>query len=379
MGELSSKIEQAREHVSVHWDEAREARVRAAIDAQPRRRPIAPLVAAACVLVALGGAWLRRRATAPSHDSPSSVAPIVLADGTRAQLIDPRGELQVVRATDREVVLRLQRGRARFSVAHRESRVFRVEVGSLAVQVLGTTFDVERIDDGRARVRVSEGRVRVLWPEHHRDVAAGESGEFPQSNVAADTAPIAPVAEPRAADTSDASTPSTVVVSARSNVAVSSARARENNAWRALAESGRYDDAWRAIEPVSARSIDTVNDLLLASDVARLSGHPEQATRFLQEILRTHASDPRAAMAAFTLGRVLIDELGRPREAAESFARVASLDHAGTFGEDALARQVEAWSRAGDSARAREAAAEYVRLFPEGRSLRRVRRWGALE
>lgn len=379
MGELSSKIERAREHVSVQWDSEREARVRAAIDAQSRRRPIGPLVAAACVLVALGGLWLRHRAQSPARESATTVTPIVLADGTRAHLLDPRGELQVVRATDREVVLRLQRGRARFTVARRDSRVFRVEVGSLAVQVLGTTFDVERIDDGHARVRVSEGRVRVLWPEHHRDVAAGEAGEFPQSDVAADTAPIAPVAEPRAIEASDASTQATAVASARATVAAASSRPREGNAWRALAESGRYDDAWRALEPVSARSIDTVNDLLLASDVARLSGHPEQASGCLREVLRAHEEDPRAAMAAFTLGRVLIDELGRPREAAEAFARVATLDRSQTFAEDALARQVEAWSRAGDSARARAAGEEYLRRFPDGRSTRRVRRWSAIE
>ncbi len=378
MGELSSKIENARDHIAVPWDAEREANVRAAIDARSRRISAAPLVAAACALIAAGGVWLGRRTTTRNHEPPTAVAPIVLADGTRAQLIDPRGELQVVRASDREVVLRLQRGSARFSVAHRDARVFRVEVGSLAVQVLGTTFEVERMDDGRARVRVSEGRVRVLWPEHHRDVSAGESGEFPQSNLAADTAPIEAVAEPRGIASSDASTQhATVTAAARASAPV--VRGRESNAWRGLAESGRYDDAWRAIEAVSARSIDTVNDLLLASDVARLSGHPEQATVYLQEILRAHASDPRAAMAAFTLGRVLIDELGRPREAAESFARVAALDDAGTFGEDALARQVEAWSRAGDSARARASAEEYARQFPDGRALRRVRRWGSLE
>lgn len=375
MGELSSEIEEAREHVRVSWDEARQARVRAEIDGRVRRRSLAPVAIAACVVLAVGGLWLRAR-TSVAPSAAHAVAPLVLADGSRAQVLDPRGELQVVRATDREVVLRLQRGRARFSVTHRDARVFRVEVGSLAVQVLGTTFDVERLDDGRARVLVSEGRVRVLWPEHHRDVSAGESGEFPQSNVAADTTAIEPVAEPRVEPVADAQVAPSAV--ARSVATVVRPRV-EPNTWRALAESGRYDDAWRAIEPVSARSIDTVNDLLLASDVARLSGHGEQATGYLREVLRSHAEDPRAAMAAFTLGRVLIDELGRPREAAEAFARVATLDRSQTFAEDALARQVEAWSRAGDAERARAAGEEYLRRFPDGRSTRRVRRWSAIE
>jgi hypothetical protein len=57
-------------------------------------------------------------------------------------------------------------------------------------------------------------------------------------------------------------------------------------------------------------------------------------------------SDPRAPLAAFTLGRVLLRELARPREAAAAFAQARALAPRGPFVEDALAREVEAWLQA---------------------------------
>jgi len=50
--------------------------------------------------------------------------------------------------------------------------------------------------------------------------------------------------------------------------------------------------------------------------------------------------------AAFTLGRVLLDELGRPSEAVDAFPLARS--SGGPLAEDALAREVEALSRAGE-------------------------------
>lgn len=118
---------------------------------------------------------------------------------------------------------------------------------------------------------------------------------------------------------------------------------------------------------------------MLASDVARLSGHASDAVDPLRRVMRDHASDPRAPLGAFTLGRVLLDELGRPAEAATAFARARSLAPGGPLEEDALAREVEAWSRAGDTNKAREAADLYLATFPSGRRLHSVRRFGGLE
>jgi transmembrane sensor len=122
---------------------------------------------------------------------------------------------------------------------------------------------------------------------------------------------------------------------------------------------------------------DDTADLLLAADAARLSGHPAEAVPYLERILRGHTRDPRAGLAAFTLGRVLLDELGRPREAIDAFARARSAG--GPLAEDALAREVEAVSRAGDVARCRELALLYHQLYPNGRRAKAVSRFGGLD
>jgi transmembrane sensor len=124
---------------------------------------------------------------------------------------------------------------------------------------------------------------------------------------------------------------------------------------------------------------DEPGDLLFAADVARLSGHPELAVTRLERVIRAHQGDSRAPLAAFTLGRTLLDGLGRPREAAEAFARVRRLAPGGALSQDALAREVESWSRAGEAALARKRALDYLRAFPSGRREKAVRYHGGLE
>jgi transmembrane sensor len=114
---------------------------------------------------------------------------------------------------------------------------------------------------------------------------------------------------------------------------------------------------------------------LLVADIKRLSHHAAEAVAPLRQILRDHASDPRAPLAAFTLGRVLLDELSRPAEAAAAFAQADSLSPRGPLAEDAVARQVEALAKSGDAKGARLIAEQYVERFPHGRKLRSVRRY----
>jgi transmembrane sensor len=148
--------------------------------------------------------------------------------------------------------------------------------------------------------------------------------------------------------------------------------------WRRLAERGQYEEAQRALRKAGPGAVrDDTAELLLAADAARLSGHPAEAVPYLQRVLRGHGHDPRAGLAAFTLGRVLLDELGRPSEADDAFALARSAG--GPLAEDALAREVEAVSRAGDVTRSRELALLYQRLYPNGRRAKAVSRFGGLD
>jgi transmembrane sensor len=76
---------------------------------------------------------------------------------------------------------------------------------------------------------------------------------------------------------------------------------------------------------------------------------------------------------------VLLMELGQPREAAAAFAEVRTLAPGTEFAEDALAREVEAWKRAGDQGSARARAQEYIRLYPKGLRAEAVKAFGGIE
>jgi len=117
----------------------------------------------------------------------------------------------------------------------------------------------------------------------------------------------------------------------------------------------------------------SAQELLAESDAARSRGEPGRAVELLRQILRDYPRDPRVPLAAFTLGRVLLNELGRPLEAAAAFHQVRVNAPASQFAEDALAREVEAYSRASDPERARALAKTYLEKYPSGRHAPRLK------
>ena len=140
-----------------------------------------------------------------------------------------------------------------------------------------------------------------------------------------------------------------------------------------------YPAAYRTL--VSAPGVigNSAEDLMLAADAARLSGHAAEAVPYLERLLREHSSDARAPLAAFTIGRISLAQLGRPGQAADMFALSRRLAPAGALASDALARETEAAAAAGDGARARRLATEFVSRYPSGRRTQAVRRAGGLE
>ncbi len=148
--------------------------------------------------------------------------------------------------------------------------------------------------------------------------------------------------------------------------------------WRTLAEQRRFQEAYRLL-PEGSQSIETARDLLLAADSARLSGHPDAAVKYLATIVRQYPKDFSAQLAAFSLGSIYLDQLNRPADAAFRFGQARALAGTGALSEDALARQLEALVRSGDTVQARARAEEYVRLFPTGRHVEAARRVGSLD
>jgi len=243
----------------------------------------------------------------------------------------------------------LRAGGVRFSVPHDARRPFVVVAGNVTIEDLGTTFTVRYLASNRLKVTVEEGRVRVRAEDADTEVAAGSALEVPVSSA---------IEAPRQRER-----PTTRMMA---------------SSWRPLAERGQYEEAQRALTRSGPSAVrDDAADLLLAADAARLSGHPVEAVPYLERVLRGHPHDPRAGLAAFTLGRVLLDELGRPREAVNAFGFARS--SGGPLAEDALAREVEALSRAGDVTGSRDLALLYRKNYPEGRRAKAVSRFGGLD
>ena len=359
---MSQQLAAGFEHIEPAWGPAREQALRAALSRRAARRQATvrtvAAVGATALIVAGGLAVWSRRPAAPVAEplvAAQPAAPVAVTDhaspapgGTRETLSVTKLSSDTVLAAvpqraGRAFVLRA--GAARFTVPHDEGRPFVVTAGDVTIEDLGTTFTVRYVASDRLKVAVEEGRVRVRAGDTDTEVSAGSTLEVPVTPVAAKPA--------RAARAVAAS-------------------------WRPLAERGQYDEARTALRKAGPSAVrNETADLLLAADAARLSGHPAEAVPYLEQMVHGHAHDPRAGLAAFTLGRVLLDELGRPNEAADAFSLARSFG--GPLAEDALAREVEAASRAGDVTRSRELALLYRQLYPNGRRAKAVSRFGGLD
>jgi transmembrane sensor len=397
-GQAASSLELPLPRVEVSWSPDRAGAVqRVLVRRHRRRRQLRQGAVASLALVVICGSyvgWQRIPGTSRGRDEAVAVAPsaspaspaatpsveqgeriLRLGDGSVVTLLTAATVVHRVAEEPHRIRLELASGSARFSVSKRPERLFQVAAGVALVEVLGTEFTVERLGEG-ARVLVHHGRVRVSGAGQERVLVDGESIQVPP---AAEAHAPAAAAEPAASATASPATgaaPRERPARTRGREAV--AASRPTGEWRRLAESGDFEAAYAALGGRFG-SLHGASDLLMAADIARLAHHPDRAVGLLRRVLSAHRSDPRAPLAAFTLGRVLLEELGRPQEAAPVFATARSLATHGPLAEDALAREVEAWSRAGELPVARERATEYVKKYPSGRRSRAVRRHGGLE
>jgi len=322
-----------------------------------------------------GGVWALgqspERSVAVAENAtqrPESDRVVRLADGSRV-VPEDGAQMVVEHVADERIAVRVDRGAAEFEVVPGLARRFEVRAGEVTVRVIGTVFRVERRADGRVDVSVQRGHVDVVWAAGHADLFAGDEGTFPVARPVVIEEPAA--IEPTAIEHEN------VEVAARRERSASSAT--EPSGWRALARAERYDEAYTALGGTAERArevTDAVDDLLLAADVARLSGHPREALPWLEAVERDHASDSRAVLASFTRGRILM-EIGRPAEAARQLERALAMEPGGSLAEDALARAALAHAAAGNDASAVELAERYLASYPGGRWSRRVRALGA--
>jgi len=367
MTDLEERVRSIGERVQAGYGPGRTATALAGLHAKLRRRRARRFALAGIAgLMGLSVAvfWTRHPrqeiALPVAVQLPRPQGAFTLGDGSVVTPLDPSSRVVTKTVTPHLVELDLVAGSAVFDVMPNRSREFRVTAGPVSVLVLGTRFTVTRQWQG-SQIEVERGRVRVDWERGQQILHSGERGSFPPVETAGLNAPGLETEEPS--------------VEPRPTPALG----RTAVDWRALARQGDLPAAYRLIHhKAKAADLAEIDDLLLAADVARGAGHAAESIPYLEKVLALHPNNSQAAVAAFTLGRVRQAELNDPTGAAAAYAEARALAPSGPLAEDALAREVEAWFRAGDTARARRMAEEYVKIWPAGSRLRAVRHFGGL-
>ncbi len=372
---MSDRLERARLAASQLDPGWAAVEVEAALRGLPARRRrrrilrigggVALAVGAAAAVLAIGAA---------DRAGPRPAAELLrLADGSTATALTDDTQLVPLEIGPERVVLRLVRGAAQFAVIPLPERSFRVQAGAIDVMAIGTDFAVDRraagvdvvVHAGRVRVEADGSAVELLGGQRRRFIDAAPQADGPLRIRAAACPRVS--AETRVcSDARRTGIASRGVGSGEGRARLAGARRQRRVRRRVPAAGSRGRARRRRRSPARGRH--------------RPSVRPSQGCGCpLRRVVEAHASDPRRQIAAFTLGRVLLDELGDPRAAAEAFASARAAAPGGPLAEDALAREVEAWSRAGEEGRAAAGAELYIEHYPDGRRLKAVRRFGGLD
>jgi hypothetical protein len=335
--------------------------------------------AAAFALVALGRPLTVERTDVAAAVSVGAdvVAPaerpvaLAFSDGSTMEL-GATARARVTRLNAHGAAIRVERGRAAISVVPRRGNDWGVDVGPFHVAVKGTRFSLRwEPETERFSFELEHGKVVITSPclAGERALVAGESLEASCRWQPADRPPVAAAASapaPVAAPPVEVMAPEVAPV----DEPAEAPRVRVSErapAWRKLASAQRYGEALAAAErggfAAECRRRDAA-DLLLLGDVARLAGSPARAAQAYEAARRKRGATPDRS--AFGLGLVAFDQRRDYRAAAAWFQTYLREQPRGALAEQAEGRLMDAWQRAGEGARAREAARGYLARYPHG-------------
>jgi TolA-binding protein len=275
----------------------------------------------------------------------------LLSDGSRVELA-PDTQLVPRWSNATSLGVELVHGGVLFDVVPHGPRRWWVLATDVRVSVLGTRFGVEQ--ENGVRVRVERGLVEVTGPRVPRGaqrLAAGQSLFVASAGLtkAAGLPPApAPAREPSPwlPNAGLATVPPTAADATRSP--------------SAPAPRATPSDTRAALRAAAVES------LLAQADAARSADQPERAVRAFNRVVKRYPDDPRAALAAFTLAHMYLEQLARPSAAATAFERASALGLPQALAEECAALTVEAYARAQQGERARAAAQAYRQRFPDG-------------
>jgi hypothetical protein len=304
------------------------------------------------------GDWL----AAPAH----AALPVDFSDGSQLTLAET-ARARVTELDARGARVLLEHGKLQASVAHAQRTRWQFAAGPFHVEVVGTRFELGwEPSTGSFQLSLQEGSVRVKGPNVREGcmVSAGDELSILLDGGSARGACVAVAAAPKPIGAE----PLTFQVPAAPPAAVTPSR-KVLPGWRELAARADYATAWAAVEErgfdrVRARA--SAADLMTLADLARFARQPEKAVSALTQLRERFAGTIEASHAAFSLGRVASDQLGAPEQAPPWFVIYLTERPDGDFASEAMGRLLDCHERAGNTSAARETAARYLELYPDG-------------
>lgn len=290
------------------------------------------VLTAALALFAVGAAYFVSQPTTPSGPRVvSGPSHATLRDGSTLEL-QAATSVTVVRE-DEPVELTLEQGDVTFDAAHRSVW----HVGPLELRVSPSTRVVVR-RGAAPELLVERGEVELLDESGVvRRLTAGE--RWPKTPTAEVPAPQ-PTPEP--APVAIEPTPAPPTKTPREKTVPLTPPTRDTERLYTDFLEARRDQRWGELEAAARRFL------------ARAPG------------------DSRAGVVEFELGRVLMDRLARPHDAALSLAHALAREPDANWAEDALARLATASAQAGDGPGCQAARRRYLETFPQGRRAQAV-------
>lgn len=262
-----------------------------------------------------------------------------------------------------------------------------LDVGPFQVVVVGTRFDVNwdtneevfRLDLHEGSVLVSGAciqeprsvargrRLRVSCRAAHEEIletseaADGvDAGQLLPSESKTTTEPVA---------ARENSSDDTVAAQGSGHAAaphLAPSSGLQSDAWRRLVSAGQYREALDLVErsgfDEQCRKSSGA-DLLELGDIARYAGNAKEAR---QAYLTARGKLPGGGRSAYGLGLTAFDQESDFAGAARWFETYLTEQSDGDLRREAAGRAMEAWQRAGAHDRARAAAQEYLRQYPNG-------------
>lgn len=352
MTELAPELKRALGHVDMHMSVERTDDVWKGLVVKRRARIVRRTAGAAALVLLVGGFVFVRGSGGARDDSDAADRALVhkpdkqrkpvvddgairLADGSTIHPEGAETKIDVVKDVATSIAVVVNHGKGRFKVGARADRTFYVTTSNVRITVYAAEFSVTHSPRGTT-VYVERGYLDIEYANgpdgfKKRRLNLGESAEFPSQQ----TASVGPDTTPKT-------------------------KAQPRN---------------KLVVRTPTPHQLTVTELFKKADAARVAQRPADAIKPLTRVVREFSSDQRAALASFMLGRIYLKELNRPRAAAHAFRRAQQLAPNGAMTEDALAREVESWAAAGQSANAKARASIYLERYPNGHRARAMKNY----